>query len=59
MTHTRLPVRVRRKMMLTIVPVTTDTNQDAVCLAVQPSYERALLDGLGLEEKEKIQNPIP
>lgn len=40
MTHTRLPVRVRRKMMLTIVPVTTDTNQDAVCLVVQPSYER-------------------
>ena len=58
MTCTRSPVRVRRKMVLTTVPVTTDTNQDAACLAVQPGYDRTLPDGLGLEEKEKIQSPI-
>lgn len=58
MTCTRSPVRVRRKMLLAIVPVTTDTHQDAACLAMQPGYDRALPDGVGLEEKEKIQNPI-
>lgn len=59
MACTRPPVRERRKTMVTIVSVTTDPNQDAAFLAVQPDHEKTLPDGLGLEEKKKIQKPIP
>lgn len=46
-------MRERRKTMVTIVSVTTDPNQDAACLAVQPDHERTLPDGFAIRgEKE-------
>lgn len=57
MTYTRPPVRVRRKMMLTVVSVVTDTNQDAAGLVVQPDYVKASSRWTGTKGERENSRP--